>query len=106
MYIWTICFDLITNHKGPRITLVFHFLNKLEDILRPSNWEPSSINTVMVDIYIVINFIILHIKRLWTDVVGEVISEAQPYIYCLKGFWILPNPIPPEYQVKLQNFCC
>ncbi|KAL9335862.1 hypothetical protein Peur_070350 [Populus x canadensis] len=84
MYIWTICFDLITNHKGPRITLVFHFLYKFEDILRPSNWEPSSINTVMVE-------------RLWTDVVGEVIAEAQPYIYCLKGFWILPNPIPPEY---------
>jgi hypothetical protein len=35
---------------GPRITLVFHFLNKFEDILRPSNWEPSSINTVMVGI--------------------------------------------------------
>lgn len=34
-----------------------------------------------------------------TGVVGEVIAEAEPRIYCLKGFWILPNPIPPEYQV-------
>ncbi|KAJ6300946.1 hypothetical protein OIU76_021702 [Salix suchowensis] len=60
-----------------------NFCCLFEDILRPSNWEPSSTSTVM-DLSIC-NMTTI-VQLLGTDVVGEVIVEAQPYIYCLKGF--------------------
>jgi hypothetical protein len=37
-----------------------------------------------------------------TGVVGEVIAEAEPHIYCLKGFWILPNQI---FQSLMRYIC-